>query len=604
MHHVDGSRLTLAALGLLVATAALSACGSSRKVADGRPVCQRCHGGTNGNAAPPASVNGATATTDVKVGAHQAHLVAGRLRGPVPCGECHVVPADMQQHEAGIAAVAAGTAQRVVFGPLAERGSPVAAWSPSTERCSNTYCHGATLGHGGTNHEPAWTIVDAGHSEAACGTCHGFPPVNASHPVVTIGFPLTSDPCVGCHSQTVTGVIDASGFPTIDVAGGKHIDGMISVLSGTCTGGACTCCHGGPPTTGAHGAHVTSEPAAYGEASLTPTTATSYDFGCGSCHPLSAASHLNGTVDVTLDLPGAPAGSLRGLNDPAAAYDQVAGTCSGVYCHSTGQASPGYRTSPAWTSGSKLGCDGCHANPPNYKSGGAGAATANGHVGRFTFATDVIAAGHFAGLPAALHQGSAHGGGIDTQFAGDSAAPITCQTCHYATANPANTGPSGFYYLDTTGTYDEADAAGTAIVIACAGCHDGGAGSPAQGAGSVVPHFHVNGVRDVAFDPRTSLTVTTGMTLPGSPDAPTRPYWYTRATTNNISGTNSSVAINIASLTGGVLDGSTFSLEVSSAGWDPSTKTCSGVACHLNAANRPAIQWGEPFGTCSVCHAK
>jgi predicted CxxxxCH...CXXCH cytochrome family protein len=590
----DRSRRTLATLATLatlglIAAASLSACGSSRKVADDRPICQRCHGGTSGNAAPPTSVAGATATTDPKVGAHQAHLVAGRLRGPVACAECHVVPADMQAHEAGIAAIVAGTAQRVVFGPLGAKGAAGAAYDAAgTLRCSNTYCHGATLNHGGTNQAPTWTGADAGHTQAACGTCHfqrgdAFPP----------GHPTGNDNCNACHPESVL-----PGNTAINLVGGKHLNGAID--------GGCTSCHAAPPATGAHLAHAAADAVSYGDTRGTsafrdPTTVT-YAFGCGNCHPLSLANHLNGTVNVTLDPAGAPAGSLRSFNDPAAAYDPVAKTCSGVYCHSSGQANPGYVGSPGWTSGSKLGCNGCHANPPNYVSGAAGSASANGHVGRFTFNANVIASGHFAGLPAALHQGSAHGGGIGTQFAGDSAAPITCQTCHYRTADPGNTGPSGFYYLDTSGLYDQAGATGTAMVVACASCHDGGVGSPAQGTGSVMPYFHVNGARDVAFDARLDLVTLAGIALPTGTDRPTRPYWYTRATTDNISGIPSPVVQNLASLTGGTLDGTTYSLDLSGAAWDPTSKSCSGVACHLNAANRAPIQWGEPFGTCSVCH--
>ncbi len=42
-------------------------------------------------------------------------------------------------------------------------------------------------------------------------------------------------------------------------------------------------------------------------------------------------------------------------------------TCSGIYCHSSGQATPAYvAATPAWDAPGALRCDGCHANPPNY----------------------------------------------------------------------------------------------------------------------------------------------------------------------------------------------------------------------------------------------
>src|SRR5919197_855748 len=68
---------------LLLATAALvAACGDAARVPPiplssgsvALDACTRCHGlSENGNAAPPLSLLGETATTDVGVGAHQSH---------------------------------------------------------------------------------------------------------------------------------------------------------------------------------------------------------------------------------------------------------------------------------------------------------------------------------------------------------------------------------------------------------------------------------------------------------------------------------------------------------------------------------------------------
>jgi predicted CxxxxCH...CXXCH cytochrome family protein len=502
-----------------------------------------------------------------------------------------VEPADMTAHQATIAAIAAGTAPRVTFGTLAKHRAASAAWSPVTAKCSNTYCHGSTLNHGGSLQEPTWTIVDDGHGQAACGTCHGFPPVNPGHPVLSLSLPLASDPCVGCHPSTLTGAIDATGFPTINVAGGKHVDGEVNVNAGSCTGGGCTCCHGAPPATGAHTAHVATEPTAYGEASLTPATATTYDFGCGNCHSLDVANHTSGMVD--LSPVGAPAGSLKERNAATAAYDSIAGTCSGVYCHSTGQATPTFVKSPAWTGGATLGCAGCHANPPRYANGGAGSATANGHLS--LWADGTWEWGHYAGLPGVSHENSKHGGPAP-YWPGESAAPITCQTCHFDTTDPSNTGPSGFYYLDTTGNYELSDA-GAVYTYSCASCHDGTAAP--LGAGKVVPFFHVNGARDVAFDRRADLsTVAATYTLPAAPNRPTRPYWFT-----NLNPDVPPPPDRLEPLPADATkDGSTWSLNLQSATWNASAKTCGTVACHFQ---QTTARWGDEMGTpasCVSCH--
>jgi predicted CxxxxCH...CXXCH cytochrome family protein len=394
--------------------------------------------------------------------------------------------------------------------------------------------------------------------------------------------------------------------------------GSSRMVNGTVDGG-CTSCHGAPPADRGHQIHAAAAGvASYGDTRFTadylaPAT-TTYAFGCGNCHPLDLSAHAVHTGGspspvAILDLSpvGAPAGSLRARNDPAASYDAGLKTCAGVYCHSTGQEAPAFVDSPAWDGPAVPGparCAGCHGNPPNYPSGAAGSATANGHVALRTEGPADFAVGHFGGLPSVDHEGSAHGGGTGTQFAGDSAAPITCQTCHYRTADPANTGPSGFYYLDTSGTYGVGPAY-AGVFVDCIACHDGGGTSPAQGVGSAMPYFHVNGKRDVDFDPRTSLTVSAGMTLPSGADLPTRPYWYTRATTNKDGGPITWVADSVAASTVAGIDGTTLSLQIRDASWDATTKTCSNVACHLNAAARTAvqsIQWGEPPGSCAICH--
>lgn len=105
--------------------------------------------------------------------------------------------------------------------------------------------------------------------------------------------------------------------------------------------GECGSCHDLPPATGTHIAHFNgSDPSlVYGD------TRTTVDFiigqaadtnmiGCGNCHPMDAASHGNGIWgDIELTHAAAPAGSLKALS-PNGAYDSASGTCSNIYCHS------------------------------------------------------------------------------------------------------------------------------------------------------------------------------------------------------------------------------------------------------------------------------
>jgi predicted CxxxxCH...CXXCH cytochrome family protein len=118
------------------------------------------------------------------------------------------------------------------------------------------------------------------------------------------------------------------------------------------------------------------------------------NYGCVECHDAtvsdnttisSHANHVNGSVQVSIALGGTWDGSS---------------TCgTNTYCHSSGQATPQYYSTPAWGGGSQLDCKGCHgryntpdfasiAGEPNYVGGAAGSATANSHKTHVTAAGD------------------------------------------------------------------------------------------------------------------------------------------------------------------------------------------------------------------------
>jgi predicted CxxxxCH...CXXCH cytochrome family protein len=307
--------------------------------------------------------------------------------------------------------------------------------------------------------------------------------------------------------------------------------------------GPCEDCHAAPPPTGAHLAHAAPgalDGLAYGDLRILEDVATGgtrYVFGCGHCHPIDPAAHeadlgADGLPDVVLTPPEpAVAGDpMKFRNTPQATWDPATGTCSGVYCHSGGHgaldAPLDYRTTPAWTATSgALGCDGCHGNPPSYRSAGAESAAPNSHV---QLASDGWEWGHYAGMSGPYH-GTRHG----SPTTGYAAAPITCQTCHYETVDPARTKPGGFYYLDTSGDYALEGGAGARTTYVkwqrtqCATCHSDTGSAPSSG-GAVLPLRHVNGRPDVVFDPRPALPAgyVTGLPLLATAD-PIAPYYMT-----------------------------------------------------------------------------
>jgi predicted CxxxxCH...CXXCH cytochrome family protein len=100
----------------------------------------------------------------------------------------------------------------VTFGGLAKTANANPTWNRKTARCTNTYCHGATLS-GGRRVEPVWTKVDK--RQIDCDGCHGNPPP-LPHPQN-----VQTSQCATCHPDTV------DGDGKIKTSEGKHINGTI-----------------------------------------------------------------------------------------------------------------------------------------------------------------------------------------------------------------------------------------------------------------------------------------------------------------------------------------------------------------------------------------
>ncbi|MEO8699451.1 MAG: CxxxxCH/CxxCH domain-containing protein [Kofleriaceae bacterium] len=157
--------------------------------------CNSCHGDAT-SAAPPRDLAGNTFTTAIGVGAHRAHLDgASRLRAPLACTECHRVP------------LATSDAGHLDSPPPAEVVTS-AGWDRASATCANG-CHGFSA--------PVWT---AGPSQVFCGSCHGVPPVSASHTAA-----MTIGTCTTCHPRTV----DAFGNIVFVNMTTTHMNGAVDV---------------------------------------------------------------------------------------------------------------------------------------------------------------------------------------------------------------------------------------------------------------------------------------------------------------------------------------------------------------------------------------
>jgi hypothetical protein len=366
--------------------------------------------------------------------------------------------------------------------------------------------------------------------------------------------------CQSCHTQTNHHTNDNSADHEHEIGSnctGCHSHGSGFMPSG---GGACDGCHGAPPATGAHLTHFsgTAEDASYG-GTENLSTAEGYIFQCGTCHPLSTESHINGTVDMELYNAATPAGSLKSLNPPTAAYTPgstpytdakgipyTLGSCSNVYCHSeTAWSAPTNPGDPLLTGGDPnypimdinynltyiddrdinlvtestvystvswgdppFSCNGCHRNPPQTAAPEVQRAVGNSHASQTDGPTG------YEDLHTWNH-------GFD---------PLQCRTCHYNTVKESTTWTRGAY--DVT-YFDDVPIANKT--------------------------FHVNGNKDVAFDTEHGIQYRNAFWLNG-------------------------------------------------ASYDPVYKTCSNVSCHKL---QPKPQWGKPYPPsgggwgsfeCDQCH--
>ncbi len=303
--------------------------------------CNTCHGSAD-NAAPPVDTTGGSAATLVTVGAHQAHVTAATgLSSPLDCDACHVKPASM----GAVGHLGAAPAE-VVFGALAGTGVANPVWDRAGATCSSTYCHGATLGAGGTATAPVWTQVDG--SQSACGACHGNPPPAPHVQLAACGL---------CHGATATG--GAIAHPE------KHVNGMLDVD----TDQGCSVCHGSaanpaPPTDTNGGSATTLLTVGAHQAHLTASSGLASPVACEQCHAVPAEVDAAGHVDPS---PAELAfGALATAHGAAATWSPASATCSSTYCHGATLNAGGTKTTPVWTTvdNTQDTCGACHGNPP------------------------------------------------------------------------------------------------------------------------------------------------------------------------------------------------------------------------------------------------
>ncbi|MBU1937443.1 CxxxxCH/CxxCH domain-containing protein [bacterium] len=361
--------------------------------------------------------------------------------------------------------------------------------------------------------------------------------------------------CEVCHTQTAYHRNDGSGNPGHYIGRNcldchYHINGFLPA------GGSCNSCHESPPPTAAHLVHVGIPEAGvgYGDLSITSDAAdpaTAYNFGCGNCHPASMSGHMNGTLDVEFYDTSLPPFSLKAKNPSTATYtpggetftdsrgfDYTLGTCSNIYCHSSGTAAP-YRTyaDADWGQATPYSCGTCHGEPPSYETQSIGGDGANSHYQYYE--AWGFNWGHILDI---------HWFHDSTTVADNTSTVLNCNICHYATTTSnQNVG------LDS-GDGD------------CSNCHDAMTDPPFGNRGTITNMArHVSGESEIEFNP---------LPYRSAAQAGPIPTGWTR-----YSNYDETILSDYAT-------------------YEPGTKTCSNVPCHILQTN---VQWGVGY-SCNACH--
>lgn len=325
------------AVGAIVADAGCLELRAEDESAASANACTSCHGSaeragsTERQAAPPIDVDGNTDPLSPGVGAHEVHLNGSATHAPVPCTECHAIPAatDSPGHTDSAAPA------EFVPGRVARLGEREPAYDGEALSCSRVYCH--------QNERPVWVAPRT--SEQACGTCHTLPP-KLPHEQVGV------DDCERCHGDVV-----AAGQIIINPA--RHVNGGLDVV------GECYDCHGTPeslaPPPDTHGAVDATYVGVGAHQVHLDGTVNSRPVACTTCHVVPATVGDVGHIDggrAEVVLSGAAL-----AYDRAAEWDPESQRCAGGWCHAPGAAAA---PSPDWTVASRgpLPCDSCHGMPP------------------------------------------------------------------------------------------------------------------------------------------------------------------------------------------------------------------------------------------------
>ena len=495
----------------------------------------------------------------MSTGSHTKH-VAGYSGMPyvlMDCVKCHAATtgAGMNiissgNHVNSLITVAFNNTSSATNGSY--NGQLATSFSPSSKepgsavgQCSNVYCHSSGQGNGGTwpptYQTPTWGTTSTGQ----CGTCHG---IQTKHDNNGFGIGTPTQMTTGSHTRHLAYDL-GTGYSTAERK--------------------CAACH------------------AYERTGYSPST-------CGSaiCHNKMPQKHSNYEINVGIpEFYGATATYNAASLTPGNGYS----TCSAVYCHSDGLATPLNYYTPTWGNVASGACGTCHgataaappASTPHTKHVGNGfpyiLACASCHSGKVQATANSGIQPAFTNLTSHVNKLREVRFNSGSPFGTYSSVNQSCRNLYCHSIGNLNVTAGALPPVYNGTKYSRQAWSGT---LSCNGCHgrsteDGEPDYTNGGPGAITANSHSKhlSLGDISCSECHRRTTINGTTI----RTDVAPSSHVNAVTNDV----------FFNLSGTLSKNGTYT---------KATKTCTTVACHSNGRGTyKSAQWGVT-GNCDYCH--
>lgn len=491
--------------------------------------------------------------SNISSGSHSGHIYSwGGMGARLACVKCHgatttaaMVISDTSRHVDGLVTIGFNNSTSAssgrYSGALASPASPMSKTPGSAFAiCSDIYCHSTGQGNGGT-WPPTYTTPTWGNAASGtCGTCHGIQKTHGNGSGFYIGTatPLTT----GSHA--------------------KHL----SFTMGFTAAEKCAACH------------------AYTLTGFSPAA-------CGStvCHTsnLVQTNHPNYAVNVGIPNYYGASAAYSGTTRPGDGY----GSCSTVYCHSDGKATPTTYAAVTWGNPASGACGSCHgvtaaappASVPHQKHMGAANqyryACAECHSGKVQVTANSTVAPVFTNLTSHVDKLRNVKFDASNAFGTYSTATQSCRNLYCHSTGNTSVAAGNLPAVYNGKIYARQTWSGT---VSCNSCHGRSTvnGMPdytnAGAAGSATANSHQKHVTSSAIACVECHEKTTKNNIAIRNTTPSK----------HIDGTNHDVFFNLSGLS-------------PSGVYDDAQKKCSATYCHGTGAS---LAWGGST-YCNSCHS-